>query len=174
MRGDTSWQLGPLGRRSSWSARLLGLECTHGSGDEPGVLLFQIDGLGYRQFREALERGRLPFLRELLDRGHTAHRLYSGVPSTTPAVQGELFYGVRQVVPAFGYWSREDGTDRVMYDTASVNRVSKILEDQAEGLLRDGTAYSQIYTGGAAEARYCIQTLNLLLSCSGAGFPAPR
>ncbi|MEX2606328.1 MAG: glycogen/starch synthase [Kiritimatiellia bacterium] len=34
---------------------------------------------------------------------------YSGIPSTTPAVQAEIFYGQRTAVPAFHFLQRETG-----------------------------------------------------------------
>jgi predicted AlkP superfamily pyrophosphatase or phosphodiesterase len=69
--------------------------------EAPGLVLLKIDGLSYRQMQRALGAGRLPYLGRLMATG--AHRLvpfYSGVPSATPAVQAELFYGVRGAVRA--------------------------------------------------------------------------
>ena len=64
----------------------------------------QIDGLSREQFERAVAGGRLPFLRRLLrGQGHRLHTFYSGLPSTTPAVQAELYYGERAAVPAFSF-----------------------------------------------------------------------
>jgi hypothetical protein len=78
--------------RSVWLARLLRLPVSEGSPTRPGLIMIQIDGLAHPQFERALKHGELPFLRRLLRREHyQLHAHYSGLPSTTPAVQGELF-----------------------------------------------------------------------------------
>src|SRR5690554_6447216 len=88
--------------RSQWMTRLLRLPVSKGPPTRPGLLMIQIDGLSRHEFDAALRMGELPFLAELIDREHyDVHSLYSGLPSSTPAVQAELFYGVRCAVPAF-------------------------------------------------------------------------
>ena len=59
----------------------------------------------------------MPFLRQLLKRGHFEElSFYSGLPSTTPAVQGEVMFGVRTAVPAFQFLDRESGKTCLMYE----------------------------------------------------------
>lgn len=66
--------------------------------------MVQIDGLSERDLRTALGHGRMPFIARLIaQQSHALSSLYSGLPSSTPAVQGELFYGVRTAVPAFAF-----------------------------------------------------------------------
>src|SRR5262245_31236934 len=96
--------------RPEWGVRLLKLPRSHGTAHEPGLVLIQLDGLSRTQLERALRSGRLPFLRRLLRReGYRLHTHYSGLPATTPAVQGELFFGVRRAVPAFGFFDRRTG-----------------------------------------------------------------
>jgi endonuclease/exonuclease/phosphatase family metal-dependent hydrolase len=142
--------------RSEWAVRLFGLSRSEEPPSEPGLILVQIDGLSRRQLERAIQRGRMPFLRRLLKRqDYRMLSLYSGVPSTTPSVQGELFYGSRPAVPAFSYYSRE--LKRVVkmleYDAAAA--VQAQLEGKGRGLLEGGSAYSNIYSGGAAETHFC-------------------
>ena len=86
--------------RSHWLARLLQLPVSTGSGVRPGLVMLQIDGLSQPELQRALARGEMPFLRRLLKKEHyTLHAHYSGLPATTPAVQAELFYGVKTAVP---------------------------------------------------------------------------
>ena len=78
--------------RSVWLARLLRLPVSEGSSTRPGLVMIQIDGLSQPQFERALAHGELPFLRRLIRREqYHLHPHYSGMPSTTPAVQTELF-----------------------------------------------------------------------------------
>src|SRR4051812_27301692 len=93
--------------RSEWAVRNLGLPASSGMAEEPGLLLIQIDGLAYSQLERAMHRGFMPFLRRLRRRDtYGLHHFYPGLPSTTPAVQAELYYGVRAGVPAFTFYDR--------------------------------------------------------------------
>jgi endonuclease/exonuclease/phosphatase family metal-dependent hydrolase len=146
--------------RSEWLIHLLGLSRSEGTADEPGLLMIQIDGLSRVQFERALAGGRLPFLRKLLKRQHyRLHTHYSGIPSSTPAVQGELFFGARTAVPAFSFLDRRRGRIFRMFDQEAAEEIEQRLAEQGEGLLAGGSAYSNIYTGGAAEAHFCGPTL---------------
>jgi endonuclease/exonuclease/phosphatase family metal-dependent hydrolase/glycosyltransferase involved in cell wall biosynthesis len=146
--------------RDEWAPKLLGLSHSEGTAAEPGIVMVQIDGFPRTQLERALRRGRMPFLRKLLAREH--YRLatfYSGIPATTPAVQGELFYGVKQIVPAFSFRDRETGKAAWMLDPEQAVRVQQRLVRQGSGLLDGGSSYSNIYTGGAAEAHFCASVL---------------
>jgi len=147
--------------RSVWLARLLHLAVSEGSPTRPGLLMIQIDGLSQPQFEHAMEHNELPFLRRLIRREHyrlQAH--YSGLPSTTPAVQAELFYGVKGAVPAFSFRDHESRQVVRMFDPAAAARVEALHTDKGnEALLQGGSAYSDIYTGGAAEPHFCSSSM---------------
>jgi len=126
------------------------------TGDEPGLVMIQIDGLSRHQLERALTKGRMPFLKRLLQReGYELHTLYSGIPSTTPAVQAELFYGRQTAVPAFSFREQATGEIIRMVEPQPAMRRQQELERQGEGLLAGGSAYSDIYSGGAAESHFC-------------------
>lgn len=142
--------------RSEWTARLLRQPHSTEADSKPGLLLIQIDGLALPQFQVALKKGRMPFLKHLMDREHYhITPFYSGVPSTTPAVQAELFYGVQQAVPAFSFLERDTRRIVRMFDGVPAHDIEAALSREHEGLLRDGSAYFNVYTGGAAEPRFC-------------------
>ena len=147
--------------RSVWLARLLRLPVSEGSPTRPGLIMIQIDGLSQPQFERALERGELPFLRHLIKREHyQVHSHYSGLPSTTPAVQAELFYGVKSAVPAFSF--RDHKTRRIvrMYEPDAAARVEALHTGHGvDALLKGGSAYSNNYTGGAAETHFCASSM---------------
>jgi LysM repeat protein len=148
--------------RTHWAARLLGVPVPHGHNEAPGLIMIQIDGLSRPQFEKALAAGNLPHLARSLKRGQFhLHSFYSGVPSTTPAVQGELFYGVRAAVPAFQFLHRESGEVFRMYDAKSSEVIEKGLDERGgEPLLEGGHTYSNIYRAGAAGSWYCSQDLS--------------
>jgi endonuclease/exonuclease/phosphatase family metal-dependent hydrolase len=143
--------------RSEWAIRLLRLSKLEKPTGEPGLVLIQIDGLSLTQFNRAVKNGRVPFLNSLLSKErYVLHSFYSGLPSNTPAVQGELFYGIKGCIPAFSYMDRKLGRAVKMLDPHYVEQFEPRLKEAAgPGLLADGSAYSNIYTGGAKEAHFC-------------------
>ncbi|WP_152427571.1 hypothetical protein [Desulfotignum phosphitoxidans] len=151
-----------IASRNKWSMRLLGLPQSDTAEDVPGLVLIQIDGLSMTQFQKALQAGRLPFLEKQLRNGRWGYKpMYSGMPSTTPAFQGELFYGVKSCVPAFEFISRSEQKRHVSFYPQTANRIGDRLEKSGTPLLSGGHTYATIFTGGAAQARYCSQTMTL-------------
>lgn len=128
----------------------------------PGVLMIQIDGLGHDQLLQAIEKNRLPFLQRMIQRDHFVLRqFYSGLPSATPAVQAEIFYGVKSCIPAFHYYDRDAGRERVLFDADAADDLARQLEKKSTGLLKGGSSYSNIFAGGADEASFCIESMKL-------------
>ncbi|HEX5222233.1 MAG TPA: endonuclease/exonuclease/phosphatase family protein [Verrucomicrobiae bacterium] len=148
--------------RSEWAIPLLGLSVSEGTGMEPGLVLIQIDGLSRRQMERAMERGRLPFLQRLLEQEHyEAKTFYPGIPATTPAVQAELHYGECCAVPAFSYFERATKRVFTMFTPDCAKEVEAELQSHCEGLLKGGSSWSNIYSGGAAEAETHFCTAGL-------------
>lgn len=142
--------------------RLLQPPCVSGAGDLPGLVMLKIDGLSYYQLQRAFANGRLPYLLHLATGGHyTLKPLYSGIPSATPAVQGELFFGVKSSVPAVSFFDRKRHIKMNMLFPSSADAVARQLVRQGRPLLEGGRSYSNIYIGGVEEARYCAQTMRL-------------
>ncbi|RYD31536.1 MAG: hypothetical protein EOP87_14530, partial [Verrucomicrobiaceae bacterium] len=148
--------------RTHWAARLLGVSVPKGHNPSPGLIMIQIDGLSRPQFEKALANRNLPHLARVLKRQQFhLHSFYSGVPSTTPAVQGELFYGVRAAVPAFQFLHRESGEVFRMYEAKSSEVIeNKLREKGGKPLIEGGHTYSNIYRAGSAGSWYCSQDLS--------------
>ncbi|MGP9799396.1 endonuclease/exonuclease/phosphatase family protein [Rheinheimera sp. NSM] len=147
--------------RSRWLARLLQLPVSKGSAVRPGLIMLQIDGLSQIELQRALDRGEMPFLRRLLKREHyKLQAQYSGLPATTPAVQAELFYGISGAVPAFSFCDHRCGRVVRMLEPDIAAQVEQRLAGQTKAaLLKDGSAYADMYTGGAAESHFCASAL---------------
>ncbi|NND83442.1 MAG: oxidoreductase [Gammaproteobacteria bacterium] len=126
-----------------------------------GLIMLQIDGLSNSQLSKALESGAMPFLKRLLAQEHyQQYSLYSGVPSSTPAVQGELFYGVRGCVPAFKFKRPADSRPVTPLEPGVAAALEAELRKQGgRPLLEGGSSYSNIFTGGAAESSFCAASL---------------
>ena len=150
--------------RSEWAIRHLGLTPSEGTSEEPGLLLIQIDGLARAQLERAMATGRMPFLQRLLTReGYALHTFYPGLPSTTPAVQAELYYGVRSAVPAFSFFDRVARKLGRMWDPDWAKAREAACAKEAEGLLKGGSSWSNIYTGGAGqwESHFCAASIGV-------------
>lgn len=144
---------------SEWGVRLLRFPPFDGDATRRGLVMVQIDGLSERRFEEALANGTMPFLRRLRDHdGYRALPFYCGMPSTTPAVQGELFYGVRGAVPAFSFVDRRSGRVVKMYEHDPARDLEATFPSDA-ALLAGGSAYCDIYTGGASDTRFCMASM---------------
>ena len=147
--------------RTRLVARLLNRNVSPPPSDAPGLIILQIDGLARKQLEAAIARGKAPFLARMLRRGHfDLFSFYSGLPSTTPAVQGEVMFGERCAVPAFQFLHRESGKTFVMYESECAKTVAQRLAADAQPLLEGGCSYGNIYAAGAAEARLCAETLD--------------
>jgi endonuclease/exonuclease/phosphatase family metal-dependent hydrolase len=148
--------------RTRWVARLLSRDLSAPHSDQPGLVILQIDGLSRKQLEVAMSNGRMPFLRSLVKRGHFEElSFYSGLPSTTPAVQAEVMYGVRTAVPAFQFLDRKTGRTCLMYEVDCAKTVSQRLAAKHQPLLEGGRSYANIYAAGAEEARLCAETMDL-------------
>lgn len=148
--------------RSEWAIHKFGLSTSEGTAEAPGLLLIQVDGLSRQQVEAAMAAGRMPFLRRLREQGRYPLRtFYSGLPSTTPAVQAELYYGVRAGVPAFGFMDRDIGEIGMMFYPEWAKRFEGSFAAQAEGLLKGGSSWSNIYSGGADsdESNFCSASI---------------
>ena len=147
--------------RTRLVARLLNRDLSAPHSDEPGLVILQIDGLARTQLEQALKDGRMPFLKKLVDRGHFEElSFYSGLPSTTPAVQAEVMFGARCAVPAFQFLDRESGKTALMYEQEWAKRIGEKLAAEHQPLLEGGRSYSNIYAAGAAETRFCAETMD--------------
>jgi len=145
-----------------WTIRMLGLQQAPAANQsERGLILIQVDGLSFARFQSSLQNGSLPFLKKLQDREHyKARHHYAGVPSCTPAIQGELFYGVKQCVPAFKFRDHLSGEILTFYESHSACLVEERLRQKTPGLLEGGSSYSNIFSGGAKNnAHFCVASI---------------
>ncbi|MDY6905636.1 MAG: endonuclease/exonuclease/phosphatase family protein [Thermodesulfobacteriota bacterium] len=149
--------------RSELAVRLMGLDVHTGSNTDPGLVMLQVDGLSMEQLEKALSQNRLPFIQSLIDdHKFTMKPFYAGIPSTTPAVQGELLFGIKSAVPAFEFIDRKHNKRRAMFFADAAEHVADELYATGKAPLLDGgSSYSNIFAGGAKEARYCVETMHL-------------
>ena len=148
--------------RSQLLVKLFGLSRITTAEKQKGLVLIQIDALPKTQLEKAIRTGRMPFLKNLLDKQHyQLHTHYSGMPCGTPASQAELFYGVKSAVPAFGFYESKSRRVLAMFNPEDAAEIERRLKEQGKPLLTGGSAYSNIFSGGAEESHFCISTLGI-------------
>ena len=154
-----------LGRVFSLSEWMIGAQKAiraQAPSTETGLVLIQIDGLSRNQLEQALSAGRMPFLQKLVrEEGYSIRSMYSGLPSSTPAVQGELMFGVKTCVPAFGFRDVRTGTMMRMSSPDCACEIERRLASLGEPLLSEGSSYANVYSGGADEPHFCMSTLGI-------------
>lgn len=110
----------------------------------------------------------MPFLRRLIERdGSEVRSLYSGLPSSTPAFQAELFYGEAGVVPSFCFYDPIVKRVLSLNEPAAACIIEGRLKVRSSGLLRGGSAWSNIFSGGAMESQLCASTVGLRRALMG-------
>lgn len=120
---------------------------------ERSCVMLQIDGLSYKNFRRALQSGKLPFLSRLLRRRKAvAGPWHTMLPTSTAAFQTGLFYGDNDDIPGF-FWFDKTGRREMRMngadDTAKVEEGLRQRVAPFRGLLAGGSSYSALFTGGA-------------------------
>ena len=124
------------------------------------LLLVQLDGVSRRRLEWAMRCGHMPFLARRLDRGALGlSSSRSGAPASTPAFQAGLLYGVSPSVPGFVWYDRRDGREIRMDRAIDAAAVESRLARQHPPLLRGGTSYFSIFSGGAALPHFCLSGL---------------
>jgi hypothetical protein len=127
--------------------------------DRRRFLIVQIDGLSRAVLERALATGCMPFVRGLLRRhGYRVEPMSVGMPTSTPAFQLAAMYGVRPDIPGFHYHDKRRSTD-IYFPRAGH---AALVEEQAAGrpgILRGGSAYGCVFTGGADNNLFSFATL---------------
>jgi len=121
------------------------------------LVIVQIDGLSRSRLERAMEAGYMPSLAARLASGsHVLQSTRAGVPASTPAFQAGLFYGVSPAVPGFVWFDRRTGREVRMDRAADAAEVERRVARNGPGLLRGGTSYFSILSGGAALPHFCL------------------
>jgi type I phosphodiesterase/nucleotide pyrophosphatase len=131
------------------------------------LLIVQIDGLSRSALEQGLADGTAPFLARLLrQRGWRLTRMSVGLPTSTPAFQLSVMYGVRPDIPGFHYYDKRRRTDVYFPRGHDALRVETAQAQGRRGLLAGGSAYGCVFTGGATSN---LLTFAMIRRPSGAG-----
>ncbi len=124
-----------------------------------GFVILQIDALSHEDVQRALVAGYLPHLRRLLDSSHQLSQWRSGLPSDTAAIQCSFMYGSKPNVPGFYWYDRR--RQRPVICSWPLDMAAVETENAAgkAGLLRHGSVYMAMASGGAQRAAFTTSAL---------------
>jgi uncharacterized membrane protein YvlD (DUF360 family) len=118
--------------------------------DVPGVILFEIDGLGEQVLRAAVRDGHAPTIARWLEAG--SHKLIGwecDLSSQTGASQAGLLLGSNWDMPAFRWHEKESGRTLVSNHPRDAAEIERRLSS-GRGLLADGgTSRGNMFSGDA-------------------------
>ncbi len=127
--------------------------------DVPGVILFEIDGLGQQVLREAIHDGHTPTIARWLSDG--THRMLGwecDLSSQTGASQAGLLLGSNWDMPAFRWYEKESGRTMVSNHPADAAEIERRRSTGA-GLLAAGTSRGNMFSG---DAQRCTATMSVI------------
>ncbi|MBI2266055.1 MAG: alkaline phosphatase family protein [Armatimonadetes bacterium] len=128
------------------------------SGEEnKGLILLQIDGLGYNTLKEAMDKGYAPHLKQMAEsRRYTLESYSCGIPAETIPALSSMFYGVQ--LPANDWYSKKE---KAFIDAGQFERKVQAQAGQngESGLTTGGTTYLSPISGGTEETAMTYSTL---------------
>jgi type I phosphodiesterase/nucleotide pyrophosphatase len=140
------------------------------SGVARRLVIVQLDGVSRARLESAMAEGYMPFLRSRLASGRQVlSSARSGAPASTPAFQAGLFYGVAPSVPGFVWFDRRTGREVRMDRPEDAAACERQLSRGRPGLLRGGTSYFSVFSGGASAPYFCLSGLAGELDLGGYG-----
>ncbi len=133
--------------------RRLGLPFSAFERRRRGFVIVQIDALAHSDLVSAMDAGYLPRLKALLESG--TYRLESwkcGMPSDTAAIQCAMWYGDKSEIPGFYWYDKRRRKPIICSWPIDMAQVESSCAKGREGLLRHGSVYTGMATGGASRA----------------------
>ncbi|MEU7601590.1 phage holin family protein [Streptomyces sp. NPDC040724] len=118
----------------------------------PGLVLLQLDGVGYEVLRGACGSGLMPTVADWLDRSHRITPWRTDWSSQTGASQLGILHGSNFDVPAFRWYEKDTGEVMVCNRPTSAAELQRraVARTGDGGLLTlDGASRGNLFSGGA-------------------------
>ena len=117
--------------------------------DYPGVIIVEIDGLAYEVLREAVERGDMPTMKEMIEGNDYNLRMWeTDLSSQTGASQAGILHGNNEGIVAFRWIEISNGNQ--MMQCSGITKVPELEKriSNGDGLLVDnGASRSNLFSG---------------------------
>ncbi len=117
--------------------------------DYPGVIIVEIDGLAYEVLCEAVERGDMPTLKEMIDSDDYNLRMWeTDLSSQTGASQAGILHGNNEGIVAFRWIEKSNGNQ--MMQCSGISKVPELEQRISDGnglLVDNGASRSNLFSG---------------------------
>ena len=117
--------------------------------DYPGVIIVEVDGLAHEVLCEAVERGDMPTLKEMIDSNdYTLRKWETDLSSQTGASQAGILHGNNEGIVAFRWIEKSNGNQ--MMQCSGITKVPELEQriSNGDGLLVDnGASRSNLFSG---------------------------
>ena len=115
----------------------------------PGVIIVEIDGLAHEVLCEAVEKGHMPTVKEMIDSGdYNLRRWETDLSSQTGASQAGILHGNNEGIVAFR-WIEKDNDNHMMQCSGptKVPELEKRISDGNGLLVDNGASRSNLFSG---------------------------
>ena len=117
--------------------------------DYPGVIIVEIDGLAYEVLREAIQRGDMPTVKEMVDSDNYKLRMWeTDLSSQTGASQAGILHGNNEGIVAFRWIEKSNGNQ--MMQCSGISKVPELEKRISDGnglLVDNGASRSNLFSG---------------------------
>ena len=117
--------------------------------DYPGVIIVEVDGLAYNVLYEAVERGDMPTLKEMIDSDDYNLRMWeTDLSSQTGASQAGILHGNNEGIVAFRWIEKSNGNQ--MMQCSGITKVPELEQRISDGnglLVDNGASRSNLFSG---------------------------
>ena len=117
--------------------------------DYPGVIIVEIDGLAYNVLCEAIERGDMPHIKEMIDSNNYNLRMWeTDLSSQTGASQAGILHGNNEDIVAFRWIEKSNGNQ--MMQCSGITKVPELEQRISDGnglLVDNGASRSNLFSG---------------------------
>jgi uncharacterized membrane protein YvlD (DUF360 family) len=128
--------------------------------DVPGVIMFEIDGLGARVLEQAVAAGHVPNVARWLSRGsHRLVRWECDLSSQTAASQAGLLHGSNADMPAFRWYEKDGRRLLVSNHPGDAAEIERRHSDGSGLLAADGASRGNMFSGDAPR---CSATMSAI------------
>jgi putative membrane protein len=119
--------------------------------DKPGIVFLEIDGLGGKVLKDAMNMGKAPNMKRWADQG--SHKLImwdSDLSSQTSSAQAGILHGNNFGIPAFRWYDKEKRNIVVSSSIKDIAELEKQISDGRGLLINGGTARASLLSGDAS------------------------
>ena len=115
----------------------------------PGVIIVEIDGLAYEVLCEAIERGDMPNIKQMIDSNEYTLRMWeTDLSSQTGASQAGILHGNNEGIVAFRWIEKSNGNQ--MMQCSGMTKVPELEQRISDGnglLVDNGASRSNLFSG---------------------------